>query len=117
MNQAINDLAFSGARNQLNQNIYQSTKDPREKRRIEMEDRGIVDVANFDGVTDAKKAALLSIANVKKGKYTKGVVGQYPFYAPDTRSLKPAPKASEADKLLLWMYTATRANADVAQIS
>ena len=54
---------------------------------------------------------------MKKGKYTKGVVGQYPFYAPDTRSLKPAPKASEADKLLLWMYTATIANADVAQIS
>lgn len=52
---------------------------------MQMEDRGIVDVANFDGVTDAKKAALLSIANVKKGKFTKGVVGQYPYYAQDEK--------------------------------
>jgi hypothetical protein len=117
MKEAINDLAFSGARNKLNQDIYNITKDPKMKKRIQLEDRGIVDVANFDGVTDAKKAALLSIANVKIGKYTNGVVGQYPYYAPDLSSLKPAPKASEADKLLLWMYTATRANADVAQIA
>jgi hypothetical protein len=41
------------------------------------------------------------------------VVGQFPYFAPDSNFLAPAPKATEADKLLLWMFTHNKTNMDV----
>ena len=52
-------------------------------KRKNQEEAGIIDINDFDGVTDAKKAALLSLQTKKKGAVNKGVVGQYPFFAPD----------------------------------
>lgn len=46
----------------------------------------------------------------------KGAIEQYPYFAPDHGHLKPAPKATDADKLFLWMYTNTKANMDLARI-
>ena len=50
-----------------------------------------MDVNDFDGVIEAKKAALLSLQTKKIGGINKGVIGQYPYFAPDTKFMKRAP--------------------------
>jgi len=41
------------------------------------------------------------------------VIKQFPYFAPDLPFLKPAQKATDADKLYLWMYTNNKANMDL----
>ena len=38
------------------------------------------------------------------------MIGQFPYFAPDVPFLKPAQAATDADKMLLWMYTQNKAN-------
>ena len=58
--------------------------DPVVKQQKNLEEKaGLVDVKRFDGITDAKKAALLSLSKKQTGKVNKGVIGQYPYFAPD----------------------------------
>lgn len=41
------------------------------------------------------------------------MIKQFPYFAPDLPFLKPAQKATDADKLYLWMYTNHKANMDL----
>ena len=41
-----------------------------------------------------------------KSKLNAGVIGQYPFFAPDAGYLKKAPKMTKADELYLKKYVA-----------
>ena len=103
------ELAF-GVKRRSNKNL-----DQEERENIRIRERGgLVDVNNFNGVTDAKLAALESLKQNTKGVHNKyGAVGQFPYFAPDANYLAPAPKATQADKLLLWMYTHNKTNLDV----
>ena len=40
----------------------------------------------------------------KTGKKNLGVIGQYPYFAPDMDYLKKAPKMTKADELYLKKY-------------
>lgn len=53
--------------------------------------------------------------NLKGGK-NKGIIGQYPFFAPDTNYLKKAPKMTRADELYLKKFMMAREHGDVARI-
>lgn len=51
-----------------------------------------------------------------KGQKNSGVIGQYPYFAPDTAGLKKAPKMTKADALYLKKFMAARAAADAAAV-
>lgn len=51
-----------------------------------------------------------------RGKKNVGVIGQYPYFAPDREYLKKAPKMTKADELYLRKFMAGRANKDVSKI-
>ena len=77
----------------------------------------IFDIKNYDTVEDAKRAALASLSTQKRGKINKlGVIAQYPYFAKDQPFMKPAAKATDADKMFLYMYTQNLANTKIAQI-
>ena len=49
----------------------------------------------------------------KKGNKNAGIIGQYPYFAPDEGYLKKAPKMTKADELYLKKYmAAAQAQAD-----
>ena len=50
--------------------------------------------------------------NLKGGK-NKGVIGQYPYFAPDQAFLKKAPKMTKADELYLKKFMEARQNLDI----
>ena len=51
-----------------------------------------------------------------KGKANKGIIGQYPYFAPDGAYLKKAPKMTKADELYLKKFMAARDHKDVAKV-
>ena len=51
-----------------------------------------------------------------KGKANKGVIAQYPYFAPDRNYMKKAPKMTKADELYLKKFMAARDHKDVAKI-
>lgn len=51
-----------------------------------------------------------------KGRKNKGIIGQYPFFAPDTSYLKKAPKMTKADELYLKKFMLARENGEVARV-
>ena len=53
--------------------------------------------------------------DVKGGK-NKGIIGQYPYFAPDAGYLKKAPKMTKADELYLKKFMAARDHKDIARI-
>ena len=50
-----------------------------------------------------------------KGK-AGGIVGQYPYFAPDAAGMKKAPKMTKADELYLKKFMKAREAADIAKI-
>ena len=50
-----------------------------------------------------------------KGKKNNGIIGQYPYFAPDQNYLKKAPKMTKADELYLKKFMAARENMDIAR--
>lgn len=52
--------------------------------------------------------------NVKGGK-NKGIVAQYPYFAPDQGYLKKAPKMTKADELYLKKFMQARADAEIVK--
>ena len=50
-----------------------------------------------------------------KGQKNQGIIGQYPYFAPDQRYLHKAPKMTTADELYLKKFMAARAYKDVAR--
>ena len=51
-----------------------------------------------------------------RGDKNKGIIGQYPYFAPDRGYLKKAPKMTKADELYLRKFMAARDHKDVARI-
>ena len=51
-----------------------------------------------------------------KGGKNKGVIGQYPYFAPDRGYMKKAPKMTKADELYLKKFMAARDHKDVARV-
>ena len=51
-----------------------------------------------------------------KGGVNKGIIGQYPYFAPDAGYMKKAPKMTKADELYLKKFMAARDHKDVARI-
>ena len=52
--------------------------------------------------------------DVKGGK-NKGIVGQYPYFAPDAGYMKKAPKMTKADELYLKKFMQARADAEIVK--
>ena len=50
------------------------------------------------------------------GKKNMGIIGQYPYFAPDRGHMKKAPKMTKADELYLKKFMAARAHKDVAKV-
>jgi hypothetical protein len=50
------------------------------------------------------------------GKKNKGIIQQYPYFAPDRGHMKKAPKMTKADELYLKKFMAARAHKDVAKV-
>ncbi len=50
------------------------------------------------------------------GTKNKGIIAQYPYFAPDRGHLKKAPKMTKADELYLKKFMAARAFKDEAKI-
>ena len=50
------------------------------------------------------------------GKKNKGIIQQYPYFAPDLGHMKKAPKMTKADELYLKKFMAARAHKDVAKV-
>ncbi len=72
---------------------------------------GIIKVDEHGSANAAKLAALKSLESAPKGKINKkGVIRQFPFFAPDQENMKAAPKATEADKKYLEIYTKMKAH-------
>ena len=53
--------------------------------------------------------------NIKGGK-NKGIIGQYPYFAPDVGYLKKAPKMTKADELYLKKFMEARENLEIAKV-
>ena len=53
--------------------------------------------------------------NIRGGK-NKGIIGQYPYFAPDRNYMKKAPKMTKADELYLRKFMAARDFKDVARV-
>ena len=51
-----------------------------------------------------------------RGLKNKGVIAQYPYFAPDRGYLKKAPKMTKADELYLRKFMEGRAHKDIARI-
>lgn len=77
--------------------------------------KGYFDHNDYGGILGAKLAALKSIQFQEKGAINKGYVGSFPYFAPDLPYLAPAKGASDADKLLLWLFTQNKANHEVLE--
>lgn len=54
--------------------------------------------------------------NQKGGKNKGGIVGQYPYFAPDQGGMKKAPKMTKADELYLKKFMLARESANVAKV-
>ena len=53
----------------------------------------------------------------QKGQKNKGgVIGQYPYFAPDAQGMKKAPKMTKADELYLKKFMAAREAAEIARV-
>ena len=49
-----------------------------------------------------------------KGSKNNGIIGQYPYFAPDRGYMKKAPKMTKADELYLKKFMAARDHKDIA---
>jgi len=65
----------------------------------------------------SKKLQYVMPDESQKGQKNKGgVIGQYPYFAPDAGGLKKAPKMTKADALYLKKFMAAREAAEIAKV-
>ena len=62
----------------------------------------------------AKLQYIMPDEDIRGGK-NHGVIGQYPYFAPDGAYLKKAPKMTKADELYLRKFMAARDHKDIAR--
>ena len=63
----------------------------------------------------AKLQYIMPDENIR-GQKNQGVIGQYPYFSPDRRYMKKAPKMTKADELYLKKFMLARDNKDIARI-